>query len=83
MQGRQDALIRDENTSIANAWLTEALRRTKRLPRLQTLLHNPDQDPDRPQTPDEVLSVLEAFKAGGADIKLRFIPHGEEGDKEA
>lgn len=83
MDGRNAARVATENSFVANAWMTEALRRTKRLPPLKSLLSTLYDDQNKEQSPDDMVSVLQALKAGGADIDLKFIPHGENDDEEA
>lgn len=75
MRGKAWAREEAERQAIAASWYVEAFRRQKRLPDLERLLSPPDQIAE--QSPGDILAVLEAIAASGANnmtIKLVEAP---------
>jgi hypothetical protein len=72
MRGRAQAAQRDMDAQVALAWQTAAFTRAAKLKPLKHYLAA-----SRPkstfQSGDEILAVVKALKAGGADMTIRRV----------
>lgn len=67
MAGRREAIIRRHNEMAWLAYHVAALSRTKKLPRLEKLMH---QTSKREQTPEEMLALVRVMNAAfGGTVK--------------
>lgn len=62
LEGARRRLVRESNDRIAHAWMSAALARSRKLPRLQSLMASPE--PKRPQTWQEQLAIVKMLHAG-------------------
>lgn len=83
MQGRRNASFAAENARRRQAWIGEVLARKKRLPRMETLMVDPNAGDLPEQSAEDMVAVLQAYKDAGAEMSIKFIPYGEEPEKEA
>ena len=67
MRGRMWARDEAEKAAIAAAWYGEAFARTKRLPSLDRLLSDPE---DEEQSPEDILEVLRQLQSAGAVMTI-------------
>lgn len=70
MRGRMWARDEAEKFAIASAWYGEAFARTKRLPSLERLLSNPDEEE---QTAEDIFEVLKALQECGAAMEIEEV----------
>lgn len=71
MDGRRQANEAAEDNRIVVAWYGEAMRRMRRLPALETLLQGGK--PLEPQTPADMLGVMQAIQAAGGDVSIDLV----------
>lgn len=71
MDGRRQANEAAEDRIIAAAWYGEAMHRMRRLPGLDTLLRGGK--PLEPQTPADMLGVMQAIQAAGGDVSIELV----------
>lgn len=71
MDGRRQANEAAEDGRIAGAWYAEAFARMKRLPSLDKVLRGGKSD--EPQTPDDMLAVMQAIQAAGGSVSIELV----------
>jgi len=71
MEGRRQANEAAEDHRVAVAWYGEAFHRMKRLPGLDTVLRAGQ--PLEPQTPADMLAVMQAIQAAGGDVSIELV----------
>lgn len=68
MRGASRRLERENNERMSLAWHIVAIDRSKKLPKLETLMRNNGGKPRRPQTEEEKLFAMKSiFLAFGGD----------------
>ena len=71
MEGRRQFNEAADDARIAQAWYGEAFARHKRLPALDTVLRAGQ--PLEPQTPADMLAVMQAIQAAGGDVTIELV----------
>lgn len=71
MEGRRQANEVAEDRLISGAWYTEAFARMRRLPALDKVLRGGKSD--EPQTPDDMLAVMQSIQAAGGDVSIELV----------
>jgi len=71
MEGRRQANEVAEDRLISGAWYGEAFARMKRLPALDKVLRGGKSD--EPQTPDDMLAVMQSIQAAGGDVSIELV----------
>jgi hypothetical protein len=77
LQAAQQSQINQHNELVYSAYLTEALHRTKRLPKIETLFAKPQHRQHQRQTLDQQRSALRAIAAAFGTTKQLAPPRSK------